>query len=397
VARHPPRPRKRWVASPERKPRQLPSSGRLYAPPNRRPIRQIGVSLKEARQQPWAELLDYARWAPSPHNTQPWKIKALSGGEAELYYDPKRLLTVEDGDYRFFFVAIGIFCESLKIAARGQGLEIVVDYVTDQITGDAGEPQLLANLSLRPSTTQEPLDPELIKARRTSRLHYDGNPLSELALSELAAEAERFGHEFKHSSDGDFIKWVLELDKETLFDDLQDRATREEITSWFRFSAAEAEKNPDGLWSECFGFPGWLLRFFLNRTYLLELPVVKQATMAYYSRSMTGVATVGWLAGPFLKTADWVSAGHMLARFWLVLTKHGGCLHPFGSVITNLRSHHQMAERLAESEEGDRFVWLLLRLGYSQEPPRSKRLAVADLLMAVEDQPRSSIQVEQFA
>jgi hypothetical protein len=331
--------------------------------------------------QPWVDLLDYARWAPSPHNTQPWKIKPLSGSEAELYYDPRRLLPAEDAEYRFFFVAIGIFCESLKIAARAQGLDVDVHYVTDRITGDADGPQLLANLSLMPNTEQEPLDPELIKARRTSRLPYDGNPLSELALSELAVEAEHFGHQLKHSLDREFIKWVLQLDKETLFYDLKDPATRDEIRSWFRFSSAESDRSPDGLWSYCFGFPGSLLRFFLNRSYLLEAPVVRQATMAYYARSMRGVATVGWLAGPFMKVADWVTAGHMLARFWLVLTKHGGCLHPFGSVITNERSHRRMAERLAESEEGDRMVWLLLRLGYSAEPPRSKRLEAADLLI----------------
>jgi len=50
-------------------------------------------------------------------------------------------------------------------------------------------------------------------------------------------------------------------------------------------------------------------------------------------------------------------------------------------VITNARSHRRMAERLSESEEGHREVWLLLRLGYSAEPPRSKRLEVSDLLI----------------
>lgn len=331
--------------------------------------------------QPWVDLLDYARWAPSPHNTQPWKIQPLSSAEAALYYDPGRLLAVEDTEYRFFFVAIGIFCECLQIAARARGLDVAVKYVTEHITDEADEPQLLAKLRLVPITGPEPLDPRLIKLRSTSRLPYDGQPLSELALTELALEAERFGHSFKYRLDREFIEWVLELDQETLFYDLQDPATRQEITSWFRFTSREAETKRDGLWSRCFGFPGWLLRFFLNRTYLLQMPGIRQATMAYYSRSMTGVATVGWLAGPFTDTADWETAGHLLARFWLILTRHGGSLHPFGSVITNVRSHKRMAERLAESEADGRLVWLLLRLGYSQEPPRSKRLAVADLLM----------------
>ena len=331
---------------------------------------------------PWADLLEYARWAPSPHNTQPWKIRPRSDAEADLYYDPRRLLPVEDREYRFLFVAMGIFCESLKVVAKARGWDVDVHYLTDQITNDANQSQLLAKLRLVPSAEPEPLDPELIKARRTSRLAYDGKPLSRIALAELAAEAARFGHEFEHSLDRDLIQWVLHLDQETLFSDLQDRATRDEIASWFRFSAAEAELHSDGLWSHCFGLPGSALRFFLHRTYLLRMPFIGKATMSYYSRNLRGVATVGWLAGPFTEVADWVTAGQMLARFWLILTKHGAVLHPFGSVITNERSHRLMSERLAEEEGNGRMVWLLLRLGYSTEPPRSKRLAASDLLMA---------------
>src|SRR6266568_9541157 len=144
--------------------------------------------------QPWLDLHDYARWAPSPHNTQPWKIKPLSGSQAELYYDPRRLLTVEDAELRFMFVTVGIFHECLKIAARARGLDLELQFVTNQINGDADEPQLLATLSLASTTEPDPLDPELIKARRKSRLPYDGRPLTGLALADVAAEAGRFGH-----------------------------------------------------------------------------------------------------------------------------------------------------------------------------------------------------------
>ena len=33
----------------------------------------------------WTELLDYARWSPSPHNVQPWRLRVLSATEARLY------------------------------------------------------------------------------------------------------------------------------------------------------------------------------------------------------------------------------------------------------------------------------------------------------------------------
>src|SRR6187200_2331460 len=34
----------------------------------------------------WTELVDYARWCPSPHNVQPWKLKPVSKTEAPLCY-----------------------------------------------------------------------------------------------------------------------------------------------------------------------------------------------------------------------------------------------------------------------------------------------------------------------
>ena len=73
-----------------------------------------------------------ATYAPSVHNTQPWKIRPRSDAEADLYYDPRRLLPVEDREYRFLFVAMGIFCESLKVVAKARGWDVDVHYLTDQ-------------------------------------------------------------------------------------------------------------------------------------------------------------------------------------------------------------------------------------------------------------------------
>src|SRR5215212_11891452 len=49
----------------------------------------------------WADLVEYARWCPSPHNVQPWKIKVISASEAHLYYDPARIPIVVDGTSAF--------------------------------------------------------------------------------------------------------------------------------------------------------------------------------------------------------------------------------------------------------------------------------------------------------
>ena len=40
----------------------------------------------------WGQILEYGRYAPSPHNMQPWLFRVESEDTVTLLYDPKRLL-----------------------------------------------------------------------------------------------------------------------------------------------------------------------------------------------------------------------------------------------------------------------------------------------------------------
>ena len=66
-------------------------------------------------------------------------------------------------------------------------------------------------------------------------------------------------------------------------------------------------------------------------------------------------------------------------RLWLAVTSHGLYLHPFGSVITNPVSHARLADRISVDDQG-RELWLLLRLGFCAEPPRSARRPAAEMI-----------------
>ena len=81
------------------------------------------------------------------------------------------------------------------------------------------------------------------------------------------------------------------------------------------------------------------------------------------------------MSGP----TDFTTATSTVAMLTAIPVAHGLYLQPFGSVITNPTSHGRLAERL-EVPEGDRDLWLLLRLGYSAEPPRSPRRPLSEVL-----------------
>jgi hypothetical protein len=322
----------------------------------------------------WAELVEDARRAPSPHNTQPWLVEATDEDHALLLCRAERLLPVEDPDGRFLTCGMGIFAEALRVAAQARGLTLADQFLAPDLSAGATGEVAIAPLSLSPGATETGGRDALLR-RRTSRLPYDGRPAAEEALAELAAVAARFGHTARFSSDLDFIAWVLELNAATVFYDLAEDDRRAEIRRWTRTSESEAALLADGFSPRCMGFPGVLLRLFFDHHRAIRRfePLLKRL----YLRQMRGTATVGWIAGPWGTSEEWYRAGRMLLRFWLTLTGHGLDLQPFGSVITNPRAHARLDERLGKETEE---VWLLLRIGYGAEPPPSARLPLEAFL-----------------
>jgi hypothetical protein len=326
----------------------------------------------------WQELVDVARWAPSPHNMQPWKVRVRSATEAELMADPARLLPETDPDGAFMTVGLGIFVEMLAIAAHARGQEVDVELVGEVDPRVAGL-STFARLRLLDRRIADALSPRLVLERRTSRVAYDGRPVDPRVLDELGEIASTYGHRLESASDPALVDWVLELNRETLFFDLTDEVARREVGAWLRFSAAEAARRADGFSPTALGFPGWLLRAYFGAAGVFELPGLRSAIRALYGRTMRGTRTVGWIAGPWGGRDEWFASGRILARLWLTMTMRGVVLHPFGSVITNPAANARLQERIPVA---DGTLWLLFRAGYSTDPPRSHRLEPTEVLVA---------------
>ena len=326
----------------------------------------------------WSEIVDLARWAPSPHNTQPWLVKLITPEIAELYAPGERLLPVEDPDGRFETAAQGIFIEALDISAGKFGLTVDAAPLFPALGADANERPLVARLRLCPRKEPVRFAAELLERRRTSRIPYDGKPVDQQALAELAAIAAEFAHQASFTSDPALVDWVLSLNADTVFYDLDENDRREEIGRWTHTSQRMAYARRDGFSPRGLGFPALLVRLFFHRHGVFRLGAVRALSRRLYLRSMRGTTTVGWIAGPWSTPADWLAAGRMLFRFWLTLTARGLHLQPFGSVITSPTSHARLAERL-QVREGEREIWLLLRIGSGPEPPRSARRPAVEM------------------
>lgn len=150
--------------------------------------------------------------------------------------------------------------------------------------------------------------------------------------------------------------------------------------TWLRYSRREAARRADGLSAECLNMPGPVLRGFVEHHHWWSLPVLGAFARWVYLRSMRGVRQLAWLTGPFDNNADHLRAGRAFIRIWLRLTAHGVAIHPFGSVITNPRSHTAFTAAVGERDSSG-MTWMLMRMGYSATPPRSHRLPTSALLL----------------
>jgi hypothetical protein len=329
----------------------------------------------------WAAAAAYARWAPSPHNIQPWRLHLRSATECDVLCDPTRMLPVLDPTSAFTTIGMTMFVEYLGLAFAPLGWQMHATYVDAPLDPHAAAPTLFAQLVITPgAASPEPvsMDRELILRRQTSRLPYHGAPIETVVMEELAAVSAQHGQALHWSTDEAFVEWTIEINRRTMFRDLNDDAGRTELRKWIRPGDDDARVTQDGLSAHCLRFPGWLLRAFFDDHRKWSRGWRARTCGNMLVRGMRGTRTVAWWSGPFATPADWRSAGRALGAQWLVLTRHGIGVHPFGSVITNPEAHAELVTKLARTPQ-DAPLWLLARLGHSDTPPRSLRRDTAAL------------------
>ena len=240
----------------------------------------------------WRELIEVARWAPTIHNLQPHQVKIISENEAELFYNPERLLPVEDPESIFTTVALGVFIEHLSIAAAPFGYKVIIDRIHNPVSTQSTKTTLFATLRLVSTQEKEELNKALIFERRTSRTDYNGDSLNKNTIQRLEKEAQKFGQDFFYSENKEIVDFVVNLNEETLFEDLASKPTRDELDRLFRYSKKEAKTHKDGLWTKCMGFSGRLTKSIFRNHNRWTKGLRKKLLKKYYISTFKGTSTI---------------------------------------------------------------------------------------------------------
>ena len=167
--------------------------------------------------------------APSSHNSQPWQFRLL-GDTLELLADRTRALPVVDPEDRELTISCGAILKYLRVilAHFGEGVKL-------SLLPDSHEPDLLATVELSGNVTPTDLDHALYAAmpfRRTNRLPFEPEPISEVILGHARARAEREQVWLQTLTDEFDRAAVADLIAEGDRIQLADRRFRRELASW---------------------------------------------------------------------------------------------------------------------------------------------------------------------
>ena len=109
-----------------------------------------------------------AVWAPSVHNTQPWRFSA-AGSEVALHADASRQLPVADPLGRELMISCGAALFTAKLAVRSLG------YVPEtRILPDPADPLLIAQLRWRRRAATSIAEDRLFEQITLRRTHRGG-------------------------------------------------------------------------------------------------------------------------------------------------------------------------------------------------------------------------------
>ena len=314
-------------------------------------------------------LVDEAVWAPSVHNTQPWRFVS-SGQQVSLYADAGRGLPIADPDGREMMISCGAALFNARLALR------VLGYAPETwVLPDPGDPALVARVGWRQRVPVSDFEQRLasqVHRRRTHRGAFDPEPLPHGTLAALRDGAVSEGAALRIAAD-DGRRAVLAAAVQTAEQELRlDGVRVRELAEW---TPAPGSARSDGV--PATSYPARAERtdpYFPGRDFARGhgwgLPPLSSAG-SYRAAGVAGVLTTA-----ADRPADWVKAGQALQRILLTASACGAAVAIHSQPVELPRLRELVRNQLTDGA----YPQLLLRIGMVIQVAASVRRDTDDVL-----------------
>lgn len=329
------------------------------------------------------KILDYAVWAPSGDNSQPWRFR-VTGGDIKVFNAPEKDTSLYNYNQHASLVALGGLIKNIKIASSHFGYEPSIIFFPE-----GQDSYLTAIVSLtKTNSFTEPLF-SFIKKRATNRKPYSTRVLSPEQKREILRVADTLSdvsiklidgrEKVERLADAASVNEKVVLENKKLhefffhsitWDEKEDKQKR-----GFFIKTLEL-KGPQVVAFKVFRH--WPILKFFNRVGVSNL--VSRDNAKLYKRSGAFVAIVASNSSAM----SFLKSGMLAQSFWLTTTMLGLWAQPLTGVLF---LHHRIAtggggvppvhisliekaytaiKEVFGIEEG--IITMMFRVGYADEP-----------------------------
>jgi nitroreductase len=303
-----------------------------------------------------------AGYAPSVHNTQPWRWTILADS-MELSAVRDRQLTAADPEGRLLMISCGAALHHARAALDAIGWDCTVTRLPDP-----RRPDLLAVLT--PTAHREPAPGAMRTVQDMERRHTDRRPLSDQALpaatlSAIAGAVSAEGSEL-HVLTGAQVYDLAAAAARAGTIEKAEPAVQEELAYWIG--------RGDGL-----GIAAHTLPSVQPATTVPDRDFGRPGTLPT-APGHDRAAAYGLIYGDDDEPGSWLRAGEALSAAWLTATRLGASVLPLSAAVEVLTT--RTALRRLISDMG--WPYLVLRLGVAEPdhagPAHAPRLPASQIV-----------------
>lgn len=318
-----------------------------------------------SQNQDYLFMIEQAAKAPSGHNTQPWLFK-INESSIEIHPNLTKSLPVVDPHNRELFISLGCATENLCIAAACKGYASAVTI--------SGEGIITISLQKDESVTYDPLL-EQIPLRQTNRSVYNGQTVPDSAINRLKEIPLHTGLNAYFYKNGTVqFDSIASLVTEGNVMQMQNKDFTRELKSWMRFNKKHQDKTNDGLSYAVFGAPNLpmfiikpIMSNYLNPKTQNKGDTKKIRSSSHFVLFTTEAHTV----------EQWIDLGRSLERFLLKSTELG-IVHAYTNQPNEVE---ELQSQMIDALQLRTHPAILLRIGYGEKMPYSKRKNFRELIM----------------
>ena len=308
-----------------------------------------------------------ARYAPSVHNTQPWRW-VVRPQILELYAERDRQLRAVDPDGHLLLLSCGAALHHARVALDAEGWRHEIERSPAATAESSGDP--VARIR---ATGHVPTDPEAMRHfqatlfRRTDRRAVGDEPVPPAALEALIGALRAQGARLQLLRREQVVELAVTVERAQAAE-AGDERQRHELAAWVGGARLDGAGIPDSaipaeppeatVAERDFGQPG-------------TLPAGTGHDTA---------ATYAVLWGDGDEPIDWLRAGEGLSAAWLNATEHGLTIMPLSAPIEVAASRQALRRLLG----GVGYPYLALRIGVTDPehsgPPHTPRLPAEQVI-----------------